>query len=279
MQHFSTHIKSETGLLEFDFKELYKYKDLIFLFVKRNFTIRYKQTILGPLWQIINPLLTVLLYTFVFGNVAGLSTDGVPHLAFYLCSNALWSFFASIITTTAGTFTANASILGKVYFPRLVMPISSVLTATIDLIIQIFLLGIVMMGYLIGGYGFDIQIIILLVPVIWLQTALLGMGCGIIIASLTTKYRDLNVLVSFGIQLWMYASPVVYTVTQIPAKYSTLYMLNPMAYIMTSWRHLILGTENAGSMFGISSWIMTIIIFLCGVLLFNKIEKTFMDTV
>jgi lipopolysaccharide transport system permease protein len=198
---------------------------------------------------------------------------------FYLCSNALWAFFSASITTTAGTFTTNAAILGKVYFPRLVMPISAVLTAAIDLIIQMLLLCVVMIGYALTGNGFLVGANILLVPVIWLQTALLGMGCGIIVASLTTKYRDLSVLVSFGVQLWMYASPVVYTLAQIPEKYSVIYMINPMASIMTMWRHAILGTGSADSFFWIMSWLMTIIIFLIGVLLFNKIEKTFMDTV
>lgn len=279
MQQFTTHIKSKTGWFDIDLKEVYKYKDLIFLFVKRNYTTRYKQTILGPLWQVINPMLTVSLYALVFGNIAGLSTDGVPHFVFYLCSNALWTYFAACITTTANTFTANSAILGKVYFPRIVMPISAVITAAFDLLIQLGLLIIIMIGYAVAGVGFPIGPNILLAPLLLVQGALLGMGCGIIIASLTTKYRDLAVLVSFGVQLWMYASPVVYTTSQIPKTFYHLYMLNPMAPIITMWRHVILGTDAFDmGMWGIS-WIITLLILLAGILLFNRIEKTFMDTV
>lgn len=279
MQQFTTHIKSKTGWFDIDLKEVYRYKDLIFLFVKRNYTTRYKQTILGPLWQIINPILTVSLYALVFGNIAGLSTDGVPHFVFYLCSNALWTYFASCITTTANTFTANSAILGKVYFPRIVMPISAVITAAFDLLIQLGLLAVIMMGFTIGGVHFPIGATIILAPVFLIQTALLGMGCGIIIASLTTKYRDLAVLVSFGVQLWMYASPVVYATSQIPERFYNIYMLNPMAPIITMWRNVILGTDAFNLGFWGISWALTAIILFVGILLFNRIEKTFMDTV
>jgi lipopolysaccharide transport system permease protein len=279
MENFSTHIKSKTGWFDIDLKELFRYRDLIYLFIKRNFTTRYKQTILGPLWQIINPVLTVTLYAIVFGNIAKLGTDDMPQFVFYLCSNALWAFFASCITTTSSTFTANAGILGKVYFPRLVMPISSVATSAIDLLIQVGLLVIVMVGYVISGVHFALGIRLLLAPLIALQTAVLGLGCGIIIAALTTKYRDLVVLVSFGVQLWMYASPVVYTVSQIPERYEALYMLNPMAPILTMWRSAVLGTAPCNLLYWGISWIVTLVILFLGILLFSRIEKTFMDTV
>ena len=279
MQQFTTHIKSKNGWFDIDLKEVYKYKDLIFLFVKRNYTTRYKQTILGPLWQIINPMLTVSLYALVFGNIAGLSTDGVPHFVFYLCSNALWTYFAACITTTANTFTANSAILGKVYFPRIVMPISAIITAAFDLLIQLGLLTVIMIGFAISGVHFPIGVSIMLAPVFLIQAALLGMGCGIIIASLTTKYRDLAVLVSFGVQLWMYASPVVYASSQIPERFYNIYMLNPMAPIITMWRNVILGTDAFNLGFWGISWVLTAIILFVGILLFNRIEKTFMDTV
>ncbi len=277
--NYRTHIKSKTGLFEIDFKELLRYKDLIFLFFKRNYSTRYKQTILGPLWLVLNPLITVLLYAFVFGKIAGLATTGVPHLLFYLCSNSIWAFFATCITETAKTFTANSAIMGKVYFPRLVMPISSVLTGIMDLAIQLFMMIIAIIIYIICGTTIHFGISALLVPVLILQVAMMGLGCGIIVAALTTKYRDLIILVGFGVQLWMYASPVVYSATLIPEEYHTIYFLNPMASILTCWRSVILGVEDfPWESWGIS-WIVTIILLMIGVLLFNKVEKVFMDTV
>lgn len=279
MEIYTTHIKSKTGWFDIDIKELFKYKDLIFLFFKRNYATRYKQTILGPLWLILNPLITVTLYAFVFGNLAGLSTDGIPQFVFYLCSNALWTFFATSLTQTSGTFTANAAIMGKVYFPRLVMPISSVITGMLDLAIQLVMLVIIMIGYAVTGYQFYIGPTVLLAPVIILQAGILGLGCGIIIAALTTKYRDLVVLVGFGVQLWMYATPVVYTAGLIPEKYISIYMLNPMAPIMECWRSAVIGSGKfLWGYWGIS-WIITLMVLFIGVILFSKIEKTFMDTV
>ena len=279
MEIYTTHIKSKTGWFDIDIKELFKYKDLIFLFFKRNYATRYKQTILGPLWLILNPLITVTLYAFVFGNLAGLSTDGIPQFVFYLCSNALWTFFSTSLTQTSGTFTANAAIMGKVYFPRLVMPISSVITGMLDLAIQLGMLVVIMIGYAITGYQFNIGPTVLLAPVIIFQAGILGLGCGIIIAALTTKYRDLVVLVGFGVQLWMYATPVVYTAGLIPEKYTSFYMLNPMSPIMECWRSAVIGSGKfLWGYWGIS-WIITLIVLFVGVILFSKIEKTFMDTV
>lgn len=279
MENYTTHIKSKNGWFDVDLKELYHYRDLIFLFFKRNYTTRYKQTILGPLWLIINPLFTVSLYALVFGNLAGLSTAGVPQFVFYLCSNALWTFFSTSLTQTSTTFTMNASIMGKVYFPRLVMPISSVLTGMLDLGIQLLMLVVVMIGYAISGFHFSIGLLILLSPLILVQAAILGLGFGIIVAALTTKYRDLVVLVGFGVQLWMYATPVVYTAELIPEKYMWIYMLNPMSPILECWRNSVTGCgEFLWKYWGIS-WIFTAVVLVIGVLLFSKVEKTFMDTV
>jgi len=279
MEQYTTHIKAKNGWFDIDIREIFKYKDLIYLFFKRNYATRYKQTILGPLWLIFNPLITVTLYAFVFGNLAGLSADGVPRFVFYLCSNALWTFFSTSLTQTAGTFTANAAIMGKVYFPRLVMPISSVITGVLDLLIQLVMLVVIMIGYAVTGYHFDIGTTIFIAPLIVLQTGILGLGCGIIIAALTTKYRDLVILVGFGVQLWMYITPVVYTVALIPEKYTSLYMMNAMAPIMECWRSAVIGSgEFPWGYWGIS-WIFTLIVLCFGVILFNKIEKTFMDTV
>ena len=279
MEQYTTHIKSKTGLFEVNLSELFRYRDLIYLFYKRNYGTRYKQTILGPLWLIVNPLITVTLYAFVFGRVAGLSTAGSPQFVFYLCSNALWTFFATSLNQTASTFTANSSIMGKVYFPRLVMPISSVLTGMLDLAIQLAMLVAVMVGYWIKGYSFNLGIHMAFIPLIIIQTGLLGLGCGIIIAALTTKYRDLIILVGFGVQLWMYATPVVYTADIIPQKYLSIYMLNPMSSIMECWRDAFIGAGAFNSHYLGISWITTIVVYFIGVLLFNKVEKVFMDTV
>lgn len=279
MEGYTTHIKAKTGWFDIDIRELFKYRDLVYLFYKRNYATRYKQTILGPLWLVLNPLITVVLYAFVFGNLAGLSTEGMPQLVFYLCSNALWTFFSTSLTQTAGTFTANAGIMGKVYFPRLVMPVSSVLTGALDLVIQIGMLVIFMIGYSISGFSFNIGLQLLLTPVLILQVGMLGLGFGIIIAALTTKYRDLVVLVGFGIQLWMYITPVVYTAQLIPERFRSIYMLNPMTPIMECWRSSVIGAgECFWNYWGIS-WITTFAVLFIGVILFSKIEKTFMDTV
>ena len=201
MEHYTTHIKSKNGWFDIDIRELWQYKDLVWLFFKRNYTTRYKQTILGPLWLILNPLITVTLYSVVFGGLGKLSTDGVPHFVFYLCSNAIWTFFATCLTQTSATFTANAGIMGKVYFPRLVMPISSVLTGMLDLVIQLGILIVVMVGYAVTGYRFALGPTLLLAPVLILQTGMLGLGFGIIVASLTTEYRALVVFVGLSVPL------------------------------------------------------------------------------
>ena len=279
MDQYTTHIKSKTGWFDIDLNDLWHYKDLIFLFVKRNYSTKYKQTILGPMWLLLNPLITVSLYALVFGNLAGLSTDGSPQFAFYLCSNAIWSYFATCITSTASTFTDNSAIMGKIYFPRLVMPISAVVTGLLNLIIQVIMLAVIIMFYICTGTHIGIGSQLVFAPLLVLQVALLGLGCGIIIAACTTKYRDLAVLVSFGVQLWMYASPVVYTTTTIPERFKSIYMCNPMAPIISSWRYSILGTGEFPIGFWGISWIVTLVVLFLGIILFSHIEKTFMDTI
>lgn len=279
MEQYTTHIKARTGWFDINIKELIQYKDLIWIFFKRNYSTRYKQTILGPLWLIFNPLITVTLYAFVFGNLAGLSTSGIPQFAFYLCSNTLWAFFANSLIQTSNTFTANAAIMGKVYFPRLVMPISSVLTGMLDLGIQLVMLIITIIFYSYNGHGFGLGWPLMLVPVFIFQTGILGLGCGIIIAALTTKYRDLVILVGFGVQLWMYATPVVYTTEIIPQRYIPVYMLNAMTPIIECFRSVLLGIDTDAWRYWGMSWIVTFIVLVVGVILFSRIEKTFLDTV
>lgn len=279
MEKYTTHIKSKTGWFEINWRELWHYRDLILLFIKRTYSTRYKQTILGPLWLVFNPLITVSLYALVFGNLAGLSTDGAPKFVFYLCSNSIWSYFATCITETSNTFTANSAILGKVYFPRLVMPVSSVVTGLLDFLIQIIIMTMIIIVYMITGITVNVNLTLFLAPALVIQTALLGLGCGVIVAACTTKYRDLAVLVSFGVQLWMYISPVVYTTDIISDKLYGIYMINPMAPIIATWRYAILGIGEVPLTYWGISWIITILIAVIGILLFGRVEKTFMDTV
>lgn len=278
-KNFQTYIKAKNGWFDVNLKEVVEYRDLIFLLVKRKYSVMYKQTILGPLWLILNPLITVVLYVFVFGNLAGLSTDGTPQMAFYLAGNTLWSYFSAAITETSGTFIDNAAVFGKVYFPRLVSPIAATITGLLNMAVQLVMLVIVMIINTVSGYQFSFGPQLLLVPLLIVQMALLGLGFGIIISSLTTKYRDLKFLVSFGVQLWMYISPVVYSVSQIPEKYFKIYMLNPVAPVMNMWRFAIFGNGKPFYGFWGISWIVTAIVLFFGVVLFSRVEKTFMDTV
>ena len=275
-----TVIKSKRGLLEIDLKELWKYRDLILLFVKRNFTSRYKQTILGPAWAVIQPLLTTVVFTVVFGGIAGLPTDGIPPFVFYMCGNILWQYFSGSLTSTSSTFIANSGIFGKVYFPRLVLPISTVLTNLISFAIQLAFFLIFWIVYWIQGASINPNLMLLMVPVLLLQSAMLALGVGIIISALTTKYRDLAMLVSFGVSLWMYATPVAYAASDlIPAKWMWLYQLNPMTPILETFRYAFFGSGSFNGLYYGISWAVTIVILFIGVLLFNKVEKTFMDTV
>ncbi|MGN0428157.1 MAG: ABC transporter permease [Agathobacter sp.] len=260
-------------------KEVFKYRDLIFLFVKRDFSSQYKQTILGPLWFIINPLLSSFVSTIIFGNIAGIQSDGVPYFLFYLCGYTLWNYFSTCVNATSSTFVANAGIMGKVYFPRLTMPISSVIFSAINMLIIFVMSLITMMVYAALGYSIRPNITILLIPVLMLQTAVLGLGVGIIVSSLTTKYRDLTVLASFGISLWMYLTPVVYPISEVEGRLKVLILLNPMSAVVQNYKYALLGVGSFESIYWLISLVVTIVIFFIGALLFNKVEGTFMDTV
>lgn len=275
---FSTVIVPKRGWLDINLKEVWKYRDLIVLFVKRNFVSQYKQTILGPAWAIIQPLLTTVVFTVVFGSLAGLAADGVPSFLFYMSGTVAWHYFSGCLTGTASTFTGNAAILGKVYFPRLVMPISNVLTNLISFSIQFVMFLIFLVVYWVQG-TVQPNLMALMLPILVAHMALLSLGVGIIISSLTTKYRDLAMLVGFGVQLWMYATPVAYDVGIIPAKYIDLYMLNPMTPIINTFRYAFLGVGSFDLGCYLLSWGVTAVILFFGVVLFNRVEKTFMDTV
>lgn len=274
-------ISPRRHLFEINLKEIWQYRDLILLFVRRNFVAKYKQTILGPLWFIIQPLLTVLMYTIVFGRIAGISSDGLPRILFYLAGVVCWTYFAQSLTLTSNTFVQNAPIFGKVYFPRLTLPISIVISNLLLFSIQ-FLLFISILSFH-ALKGTDIHLnwnMLWFVPVLVILLAGLALGFGIIISSLTTKYRDLTQLVVFGVQLWMYATPIIYPLSEIKSeKYKLIILLNPISSIVETFRYIFLGV-GAFSWQNIAySGIFCIAIIAIGIVLFNRVEKNFMDTV
>lgn len=278
-----TVIRPRSGWFDLNLRELAAYKDLIFLFVKRNFVSLYKQTVLGPAWAVIQPLLTTVVFSLVFGNIAGLAADGVPTFIFYLTANVLWHYFSSCLTTTSDTFIANRNILGKVYFPRLVMPISTVLSKLIDFAIQYSFL-ILFTIYFAVTKQIHPNWYVLMTPLLLVQLAMLSLGVGVIISAATTKYRDLRMLVSFGVQLWMYGTPVAYDMFSMPAfapgsRFYNLYMCNPVTPIVNIFRYGYLGIGEIDWFWYGISWITTLIVLFIGVVLFSRVEKTFMDTV
>ncbi|ACH39589.1 MAG: hypothetical protein ACD_55C00099G0002 [uncultured bacterium] len=260
--------------------EIWRYRDLIALFVWRDFVSVYKQTILGPLWFILQPLLTTIVFTFIFGSVAKFPTDGVPPFLFYLSGVIVWRYFADCMSSTSNTFVTNAHIFGKVYFPRLTVPVSVVISNLIAFGIQ-FLLFLACLVYssLSQGVAIHPGASVLLLPVLIFQMALLGLGFGIVVSSMTTRYRDLTHLVGFGLQLWMFMTPVVYSTSSIPVKLHWILALNPMTPVIEIFRYTFLGT----GFIDVHSWLVslatTICVLLVGILLFSKVEKSFMDTV
>lgn len=277
--HWDVVITPDRKWYELRLKEVFQYKDLIFLFVKRNFSAQYKQTILGPLWFIITPLLSSFVSTVIFGNIAGIGSDGVPYFLFYLCGYTLWNYFSTCVNATSSTFVTNASIMGKVYFPRLTMPISSVIYSALNMVIIFVMSIITMIVYLCKGYEIHPNIMIAAIPVLMIQTALLGLGVGIIVSSLTTKYRDLTILISFGLSLWMYLTPVVYPMSEVHGILRTLILINPMSAIIQNYKYALLGVGSFEGLYWLISICITAGIFVIGILLFNKVEGTFMDTV
>ncbi len=278
-KNWLTVIRPKTGWRDVNLKELWQYRDLIYLFVKRNFATRYKQTVLGPLWIIIAPLFSTVVSTIVFGNIANIPSDGVPYFIFYMCGNTAWTYFANCLNSTSSTFVGNAGIFGKVYFPRLVSPISTVITGLLDFFIQLVMFIGFLLYFIFTGSDITPNLWILLTPVLVIQMGALGLGCGIIISSLTTKYRDLTVLVGFGVSLWMYITPIIYSTTALSDKVSSIAMLNPMSPVVEIMRYGFLGTGELPLFYWGISLIVTAIILTIGVLLFSRVEKTFMDTV
>jgi len=260
-------------------RDVWRYRDLITLFVRRDFVSRYKQTILGPLWLVIQPIMNSLVFTVVFGNIARLPTDGLPQMLFYLSGTVLWHYFSNCLNGTAQTFIHNAHLFGKVYFPRLVMPISIVISNLITLAIQFVLFIVFWLFFFANGAQIHLTSWALAFPLLVFLMAGLGLGLGIIISSLTTKYRDLNYLVGFGVSLWMYATPIIYPVSSIPQRWQWLANINPVTPIIETFRMGFLGQGDASWVRLAYSFGCTLLLLFIGAVIFNRVEKTFIDTV
>ncbi|GMV32869.1 MAG: ABC transporter permease [Chloroflexi bacterium] len=278
-ENWSLVIRPQRAWWDLRLGELWRYRDLVWLFVWRDFVAYYKQTILGPLWYLIQPILTTGVFTIIFGNIAQLSTDGLPPFLFYLAGNTVWTYFSASLTSTSSTFTSNAGLFGKVYFPRLVIPLSIVFSQ----IISFGLRFLVFLGFLIYfmASGSDVypNWWILLMPIHIVIMAGLGLGMGIIVSSLTTKYRDLQQLVGFGAQLLMYATPVIYPLSSITGGWRWLILANPMTPVVETFRLAFLGTSAMSPAYLLYSLAFTFLVLLIGVLIFNRVENNFMDTV
>jgi len=278
-EEWSLVIKPKSSWFDLHLTDLWRYRDLIYMFVKRDFVAQYKQTILGPVWFLVQPLLTTIIYMIIFGNIAKIPTDGLPQILFYMSGILMWNYFSGCLNKTSDTFVANANIFGKVYFPRLTVPISSVISGLIAFFIQLVLFIGFYLFYVLSGLKIAPNAYLLLLPYLIFLMALLGLGLGIIVSSLTTKYRDLKFLMAFGVQLLMYGTPVIYPLSLLSDKYKTLVLLNPMTSIVETFRFSILGV-------GVFKWeylaytsVFTLFVLIVGVVLFNKVEKDFMDTV
>lgn len=273
-------IEPQRSLFKLNLKDVWRYRDLLGLLVKRDFTTMYKQTILGPIWIFIQPLFTTITYVFIFGNLAGISTDGLPKPLFYLSGIIAWNYFSECLNGTSNVFRANAAIFGKVYFPRLIMPLTLVISNLVKFGIQLILFVLVLAYYsLNSGYTPSLNLSLLLLPLLVLLLASIALGLGMIISAMTTKYRDLSFLLSFGITLLMYASPVIYPLSAAPAKYQNILLLNPMSSIIEGFRYTLLGNNS----FELTSLVYTtcfaVVALIMGTVVFNKVEKDFVDTV
>lgn len=278
-ENWSIEIKPKKKLLDVDLKGIWRYRDLYYMYVKRDIITVYKQTILGPLWFLIQPILTTIMYMFVFGGLAGISTDGVPQPLFYMSGILLWNYFNAAFMVSSNVFTANASVFGKVYFPRLVVPLSGITSNLIKFGIQLLLFIIIYLYYYIQGVNLSINWSILLFPLLILMIALHAMSWGLIISALTTKYRDLTQLVAFGIQLFMYLTPVIYPLSAAPEKYRIFISLNPLTPIFETFKYSCMGSGSLDWIgLGYSFIVLMITLFL-SIIIFNRVERNFMDTV
>ncbi|MBG16158.1 MAG: ABC transporter permease [Crocinitomicaceae bacterium] len=273
-------ITPKRQFFDVNLKEIWDYKDLLFLFVKRDFISIYKQTILGPLWFFIQPILTTIIFTIVFGKIAGISTDGIPQILFYLAGITCWNYFSECLNKTSNTFIENQNIFGKVYFPRIIIPISIVASSLIKFKIQFLLFLLVFFYYLFSeNTHINPNLYIFLFPILLLTTSLLSLGVGLIITSLTTKYRDFRFLIQFGVQLWMYATPIIYPLSTLDGKLKTMAILNPMTSIIETFKFGFLGQGTFNWYYLLYTFIITFLLLFLGIRIFNKTEQNFMDTV
>jgi len=276
---YSTVIKPKDKLFDVDFKELWRYRDLFSMFVKRDIITQYKQTVLGPLWFFIQPAITTIMYMVVFGGIAGISTDGLPQPMFYLAGIVCWQYFSDCLNKTSSTFTANQGIFGKVYFPRLIVPLSTVASGLVRMGIQFSMFVAVYIYYVVVGVSVSPNIYILLLPLLIFMLAGLSLGFGIIISSMTTKYRDLTLLFSFIVQLWMYATPIIYPLSTMSPKRQWIMALNPVTAIVETFKFGTMGVGTfSWSQLGYSFGFMVALLAI-GILVFNKVQRSFMDTV
>ena len=278
-QIWTEEIKSQNTLFSINFKEVWHYRDLLLMLVKRDYVTFYKQTILGPIWFFVQPILTTIIYIILFGQVAKLSTDGLPQMAFYLSGVTIWSYFSDVLNKTAIVFQTNASIFGKVYFPRLIMPLSIVISGLMKFLIQFTLFVCVVLYFTFIKESIQPNFWILATPFLLFLMAAFALGLGMIFSSMTTKYKDLTMLLSFGVQLFMYVTPVVYTVTSIPSQYKFIVRYNPLTSIFECFRYGYLGAGHFQPLTLVYSAISIFVLLAVGVLIFNKVEKSFMDTV
>ncbi|MBQ4478005.1 MAG: ABC transporter permease [Bacteroidales bacterium] len=279
-ENWTTIIKARNNLLDINLKEIWQYKDLYTLFVKRDIITQYKQTIFGPLWYFIQPILTTIMYMVVFGGIAKISTDGLPQPLFYLSGIVCWQYFSNCLTATSNTFVNNQGMFGKVYFPRLIVPLSNVTSNLVKMLIQLMLFVIVYVYYVCIGVEVCPNVYVLLFPVLILLLAGLSLGFGILISSLTTKYRDLTILFSFLVQLWMYATPVIYPLSTVPdGKLKTLMLLNPVTSIIEAFKYGAMGVGALSWGWLAYSFAFMVVLMFVGIVVFNKVEKSFMDTV
>lgn len=280
MQEWTMIIKPHQKLWSVDFREIWRYRDLIELFVKRNIVVQYKQTILGPLWYLIQPVITVIMNMVVFGGIAKMSTDGVPQAIFYMAGNICWFYFADCLNQTSSTFTANQAMFGKVYFPRLVVPIATVLSNLLRFGIQIGLFVVLYLYFFFSGSDICPNWAIVLIPVFVIMLAGLGLGFGILVSSMTTKYRDLTILFTFIVQLWMYGTPIVYPISMVPeGTLRTLIMANPMTSIIEAFKYATLGQGYFSWLALGYSFAFMVVLLIFGIVIFNKVQRSFMDTV
>lgn len=272
-------VSSRSSWIRLDLDELWRYRDLIYLFVRRDFVATYKQTILGPLWFIIQPLLSTIVFTIIFGRIAKLPTDNIPPFLFYLCGLVSWSYFADCLNRSAGTFTGNANIFSKVYFPRLSVPIANAITNLITFAIQFSVFLVVLLYFTWKGAPIHTSWRVIVLPLLLLQMAMLGIGFGCIVSSLTTRYRDLSMLMGFFVQLWMYASCVLFPLSLYPKEWHWLLVLNPMVPVIESFRFAFLGAGTVEAYQLISGAIVSLVVFVFGIIVFRHVEKTFADTI